>query len=71
MIPQIFKLNKFVYTRIPRPYELFKLTGFKAVNNGSLYSEDDGAINQRKLEAIADEFNRIPETETKADDLPE
>ena len=40
MIPEIFKLNKFVYTRIPRPYELFKLTGFKAVNNGSMYSDD-------------------------------
>lgn len=68
MIPQIFKLNKFVYTRIPRPYELFKLTGFKAVNNASMYSEDEGAISQRKLDVIAEELNNIPEVQ---DDLPE
>ncbi len=68
MIPQIFKLNKFVYTRIPRPYELFRLTGFKAVNNGSMYSEDSGSLTQRKLDAIAEELNNIPEVQ---DDLPE
>lgn len=71
MIPKIFKLNKFVQTRIPRPYELFRLTGFKAVNNGAMYSEDNGAMTQRKLDAIADEFSRIPEPGTQADDLPE
>lgn len=68
MIPAIFKLNKFVYTRIPRSYELFKLTGFKAVNNGSMYSDDDVAISQRKLDAIAEELNNIPDAQ---DDLPE
>lgn len=71
MIPQIFKLNKFVYTRIPRPYELFRLTGFKAVNNCSLYSEDNGLITQRKLDAIADELSRISDTANQVDDLPE
>ena len=70
MIPQIFKLNKFVYTRIPRPYELFRLTGFKAVNNDSMYSEDNGSITQRKLDAIADELSRINETSSPTDDLP-
>ena len=71
MIPEIFKLNKFVYTRIPRPYELFKLTGFKAVNNGSMYSDDITSINLRKLDAIEDEYNRIPETSNPDEDLPE
>lgn len=71
MIPQIFKLNKFVYTRIPRPYELFRLTGYKAVSNGSMYSDDNGSISQRKLDAIADELSRIPESESVDDDLLE
>ena len=71
MIPQIFKLNKFVYTRIPRPYELFKLTGFKAVNNGSMYTEDSGAISQRKLDVIAEELDKISEPVSPSDDLPE
>lgn len=61
------KLNKFVYTRIPRPYELFSLTGFKSVVNESMYSGDEVLTPLSKIDAIASELDKISSTE----DLPE
>ena len=67
MIPECLKLNKFVYTRIPRPYELFSLSGFKSVVNESLYTGDEVSRPLSKIDAIASELDKISSSE----DLPE
>ena len=67
MIPKIFKLNRYAYTRIPRPSELFQRAGFSQVCNQSLYDDEASSVNLRKIDALKhaiDEVNSI-------EDLPE
>ena len=66
MIPECLKLNKFVYTRIPRSYELFSLAGFKSVVNDSLYSGDEVSTQMSKIDAISSELDKMSSSE----DLP-
>lgn len=66
MIPKIFKLNQYTYTRIPRPSELYQRAGFSQVSNQSLYDDEASSVNLRKIDALKhaiDEVNTI-------DDLP-
>lgn len=59
MIPANFKINVYTYTRIPRPSELFRRSGFSEVTNLGLYDNEGSAESGRKIDLIAKEFNKL------------
>lgn len=56
MIPANFKVNVYTYTRIPRPAELFRRSGFSEVSNLGLYDNEGSAVSGRKIDLISNEF---------------
>ncbi len=67
MIPKIFKLNQYTYTRIPRPSELFRRTGFSQVRAQSLYDDEASSVNLRKIDALKQAIDEV----NSSDALPE
>lgn len=65
MIPANFKVNVYTYTRIPRPADLFRRSGFSEVANLGLYDNEGSAESGRKIDLIAKEFNKL---ENSSDD---
>lgn len=65
MIPANFKINVYTFTRIPRPAELFRRSGFTEVANLGLYDNEGSAVSGRKIDLIAKEFDKI---ENSSDD---
>lgn len=59
MIPKNFKINTYQYTRIPRPADLFRRAGFAQVANVGLYDNEGSAESGRKIDLIANEFNKL------------
>ena len=65
MIPKIFKLNRYAFTRIPRPSELYQRAGFSQVRAKSLYDDEASSVNLRKIDALKhaiDEVNSIEDS---------
>lgn len=62
MIPANFKVNLFTYTRIPRPSELFRRSGFSEVANLGLYDNEGSAVSGRKIDLIAREFQKLEDS---------
>lgn len=59
MIPKNFKINTFQFTRIPRPVELFRRSGFSEVANLGLYDNEGSAVSGRKIDLIAKEYQKL------------
>ena len=66
MIPKIFKLNRYAYTRIPRPSELYQRAGFSEVRAQSLYDDEAPSENLRKIDALKKAIDEV----NSADDMP-
>lgn len=62
MIPANFKVNTFQFTRIPRPVELYRRTGFSQVANLGLYDNEGTAVSGRKIDLIAREFKKLEDS---------
>lgn len=62
MIPKNFKINTFQFTRIPKPVELFRRTGFSQVANLGLYDNEGTAESGRKIDLISREFQKLEDS---------
>lgn len=62
MIPANFKVNLYTYTRIPRPAELFRRSGFSEVANLGLYDNEGSAESGRKIDLISREYQKLEDS---------
>lgn len=68
MIPANFKVNVYTYTRIPRPAELFRRSGFSEVSNLGLYDNEGSAVSGRKIDLIAKEYQKLEDAISASDE---
>lgn len=67
MIPSNFKINVYTFTRIPKPVELYRRSGFSQVANLGLYDNEGSAESGRKIDLIAREYQKLEDASSESE----